>query len=87
MGEDVTDYDLDFDLRNLWEESLEALQGMRSTSNDDLAERVLKQALSTKRRYMSVDLDKEQVQDLQDKLKVDDYKEGHEEGDAGVTSL
>ena len=47
VGDDVTDYDIDFDLRNLWAESLEVLSQMKvSTDMDDLADRVLKQALS-----------------------------------------
>ena len=47
VGDDVTDYDLDFDVRTMWSESLEMLKHMKAaTDMDDLAERVLTQALS-----------------------------------------
>ena len=48
VGDDVTDYDLDFDLRGLWEESLETLGNMKKTDGGatDLAERVLAHALT-----------------------------------------
>ena len=48
VGDDHVDYDMDLDLRNLWEESLETLEHMTPSSAsgaDDTTERVLKHAL------------------------------------------
>jgi len=56
VGNDVTDYDLDFDLRGLWEESLETLSNMRASKDiPDLPEKVLKQALSRAQTYANRD--------------------------------
>jgi len=40
-GDDDTDYDLDFDLRGLWEESVETIKNMTEASKDDLAAKVI----------------------------------------------
>ena len=43
-GEDATDYDLDFDLRGLWEESVETIKNMRDDKEPDLAARMIAEA-------------------------------------------
>merc|ERR1719171_2274282 len=46
-GEDETDYDLDFDLRGLWEESVETVKNMSADKEPDLAAEVLAEAKKT----------------------------------------
>ena len=40
-GNDATDYPLDFDLLNLWEESKETIQTMRASAGGDLTSRMI----------------------------------------------
>ena len=49
VGDNVIDYDIDNDLRGLWNESLEMISLMSDDpAEDDLAERAIKSALSDK---------------------------------------